>query len=227
LELENPANAPNYNRLLQLSVAPQKAPDAEEVIEIAFRQGLPTHLNGKALSPDELLIELNRIGGQHGVGIVDMVENRVVGLKARGIYETPGGALLYRAHDLLEQICLDAQTRSMKQQIAIKYSELVYGGLWFTPLREALDAFVDSTQQTVTGTAKLMLYKGNIIPAGVQSPYSLYDQELASFTTGELYRHSDAEGFITLYGLPSKVRALMHQKTRQARQQQELAGASV
>lgn len=227
LELENPANAPNYNRLLQLSVAPQKAPDAEETIEIIFCHGLPTHLNGVALSPDELLIELNRIGGQHGVGIVDMVENRVVGLKARGIYETPGGALLYRAHDLLEQICLDAQTRSMKQQIAIKYSELVYGGLWFTPLREALDAFVDSTQQTVTGTAKLMLYKGNIIPAGVQSPYSLYDQELASFTTGELYRHSDAEGFITLYGLPSKVRALMHQKTEQARQQQELAGASV
>jgi len=224
LELENPANAPNYEHLLQLSSTPQQAPAEGELVEIAFEQGIPTQVNGVALSPEDLLIELNTLGGKHGIGILDMVENRVVGLKARGVYETPGGTLLYRAHGLLEQLCLDAQTKSMKQQIAIKYSELVYGGLWFTPLREALDAFVDATQKTVTGTVKLMLYKGNIIPAGVQSPYSLYDQELASFTTGELYRHSDAEGFITLYGLPSKVRALMHQKTGQTA---ELAGATV
>lgn len=212
LELENPANAPQYERLLQLSATPQNAPDAGETVEIRFEKGVPTHLNDEALSSEALLARLNVLGGAHGVGTVDMVENRVVGLKARGIYETPGGALLYRAHDLLEQICLDAQTRSMKQTIAIKYAELVYGGLWFTPLREALDAFVDATQQTVTGVVRLTLYKGNILPAGVRSPYSLYDEELASFTTGALYRHSDAEGFITLYGLPSKVRALMNQK---------------
>lgn len=209
LELEDPGNAPNYDRLLQLSVAPQKALEQETVVDITFKKGLPTHVNGEALTPVEILKKLNTIGGQYGIGIVDMVENRVVGLKARGIYENPGGAILYRAHDLLEQLCLDAQTRSLKQMLAIKYSELVYGGQWFTPLREALDAFVDVTQQTVTGTVKLTLYKGNMMPAGIESPYSLYDQELASFTTGELYNHSDAEGFITLYGLPAKVRALM------------------
>lgn len=209
LELEDPDNPPNYDRLLQLSVSPQRAPEKEELIKLTFKKGLPTHINGEALEPVALLKKLNEIGGKHGIGIVDMVENRVVGLKARGIYENPGGAILYRAHDLLEQLCLDAQTRSLKQMMAIKYSELVYGGQWFTPLREALDAFVDVTQKTVTGTVKLALYKGNMIPAGIDSPYSLYDQELASFTTGELYNHSDAEGFITLYGLPAKVRALM------------------
>jgi argininosuccinate synthase len=209
LELEDPANAPNYDRLLQLSVSPQKAPDTEKQITLTFEQGLPTHLDGQALGPVEMLEALNAIGGQYGIGIVDMVENRVVGMKSRGIYENPGGAILYKAHELLEQLCLDAKTKSTKQQLALQYAELVYGGLWFTPLREALDAFMTETQKTVTGTVKLTLYKGNIIPAGMTSPYSLYSEALASFTTGELYDHADAQGFITLYGLPSKVRALV------------------
>jgi argininosuccinate synthase len=212
LELENPANAPQYDHLLQLSMTPQAAPEAGTHVTITFDKGIPTHVNGDPLSPLALLSRLNNIAGAHGVGILDMVENRVVGLKARGVYETPGGTLLYKAHDLLEQLCLDAQTRSTKQQLGIKYAELVYGGLWFSALRESLDAFMEVTQRTVTGEVQLELYKGNVIPAGVTSPYSLYDQELASFTTGELYRHSDAEGFITLYGLPSKVRAMMLSK---------------
>jgi argininosuccinate synthase len=212
LELEDPANTPDYKRLLQLSVSPQDAPEAGATVEITFKQGVPTHVDGKAMPLLALLEHLNTIAGAHGIGIVDMVENRVVGLKARGVYETPGGTLLYRAHDQLEQLCLDARTRSTKQPLAIQYAELVYGGLWFTPLRECLDAFMNATQRTVTGTVKLKLYKGNVIPAGMTSPYSLYDQELASFTTGELYRHSDAEGFITLYGLPSRVQALMMAK---------------
>ena len=218
LELESPANQPNYDKLLQLSNSPFTAPDEPVTIELTFENGLPVALNGKKLSPANLLSELNELGGQHGVGIVDMVENRVVGLKARGIYENPGGAILYKAHDLLEHLCLDRQTMSMKQTLGIKYAELVYSGEWFTPLRDALTAFVDSTQQTVTGTVKLTLYKGNMIPAGMKSPYSLYDEELASFTTGELYQHSDAEGFITLFGLPLKVRAKMMAKAAQLAQ---------
>jgi argininosuccinate synthase len=224
LELEDPANAPHYDRLLQLSVSPQKAPDTEKQITLTFEQGLPTHLDGQALGPVEMLEALNAIGGQYGIGIVDMVENRVVGMKSRGIYENPGGAILYKAHELLEQLCLDAKTKSTKQQLALQYAELVYGGLWFTPLREALDAFMTETQKTVTGTVKLTLYKGNIIPAGMTSPYSLYSEALASFTTGELYDHADAQGFITLYGLPSKVRALVMQ---QAANQQAKAPAGV
>jgi argininosuccinate synthase len=215
LDLESPANKPNYYQLLQLSNTPELAPDEAVTIELTFEKGIPTALNGKCLSPAALLTQLNELGGQHGIGIVDMVENRVVGLKARGIYENPGGAILYKAHDLLEHLCLDRQTMSMKQTLAIKYSELVYSGEWFTPLREALTAFVDSTQQTVTGHVKLTLYKGNLIPAGMRSPYSLHDEELASFTTGELYKHSDAEGFITLFGLPLKVRAKMMAKAEQ------------
>ncbi len=209
LDLESPSQMPNYDKLLQLSNSLQKAPDEAETLELTFEKGLPVKLNGKNLSPVELMAELNAIGGKHGVGVVDMVENRVVGLKARGVYENPGGAILYKAHDLLEHLCLDRQTMSVKQMLAIKYAELVYSGEWFTPLREALTAFVDQTQQTVSGTVKLTLYKGNIVPAGMRSPYSLYDEDLASFTTGELYRHSDAEGFITLFGLPLKVRAKM------------------
>lgn len=215
LDLESPANQPNYDKLLQLSRSPKMAPDEPITIELTFEKGVPVTLNGKHYSPAALLAQLNDLGGQHGIGIVDMVENRVVGLKARGIYENPGGAILYKAHDLLEHLCLDRQTMSMKQTLAIKYSELVYSGEWFTPLRDALTAFVDNTQQTVTGTVKLTLYKGNMIPAGMSSPYSLYDEELASFTTGELYKHSDAEGFITLFGLPLKVRAKMMAKAEQ------------
>jgi argininosuccinate synthase len=215
LELENPMNAPNYSRLLQKTVSPLEAPDEPEIVTISFEKGIPISVNGQPLSPVELLKTLNALGGKHGVGITDMVENRVVGLKARGVYENPGGAILYKAHQMLEQLCLDRQTMSLKQKLAIQYAELVYSGEWYTPLREALDSFMETTQQTVTGEVKLMLYKGNLIPQGIQSAYSLYDEELSSFTTGELYRHSDAEGFITLFGLPLKVRAKMLAKAKQ------------
>lgn len=212
LELEDPANEPNYNRLLQLGVTPEQAPDTPAYVEIEFEQGIPVKLNGKSVNPVELLEQLNAIGGQNGIGIVDILENRVVGMKSRGVYETPGGAILYAAHEELEHMCLDKQTFAFKQMVSIKFAELVYSGEWFTPLREALSAFVDKTQEAVTGTVKLKLYKGNIIPAGAKSPYSLYNESIASFTTGELYDHKDAEGFINLFGLPLKVRALMKQK---------------
>ena len=215
LDLEDPAHAPKYETMLQLSVSPLAAPDSPETITLDFENGLPVKLNGQSMSPATLLDALNTIGGRHGIGIVDMVENRVVGLKARGVYENPGGAILYKAHDMLEHLCLDRQTMSMKQQLAIRYAELVYSGEWFTPLRESLMAFVESTQRTVTGQVQLTLYKGNMMPAGMTSPYSLYDEALASFTTGELYRHSDAEGFITLFGLPLKVRAKMLARARE------------
>jgi argininosuccinate synthase len=211
VELEDPANAPNYKDILKNSVHPKQAPDQACTVRVEFEKGVPVAIDGKKLSPAALTREANKIGGKYGIGIVDMVENRVVGLKSRGVYETPGGTILYRAHHMLEQLCLDRQTLSLKQQLAVKYSELVYTGEWFTPLREALDAFVNVTQETVTGEVKVELYKGNVIPAGMKSPYSLYDQELASFTTGELYKHQDAEGFITLLGLPLKVRAMMLQ----------------
>lgn len=212
LELEDPANEPNYDKLLQMSVTPEKAPDTPTYVEIEFEKGFPKKLNGKEMTAAQMLAELNEIGGKNGVGIVDIVENRVVGMKSRGVYETPGGAILYAAHQELEYLCLDKQTLAYKNQLSIKFAELVYSGEWFTPLREALTAFVDSTQQTVTGTVKLKLYKGNIIPAGAKSPYSLYNESIASFTTGELYNHKDAEGFINLFGLPLKVRAMMKQK---------------
>lgn len=215
LELEDPNNAPDYLRLLQRTASPLQAPDEPEVVTIGFEKGTPISVNGKALAPAELLKALNEFGGKHGVGITDMVENRVVGLKARGVYENPGGAILYKAHQMLEQLCLDRKTMSVKQTLGIQYAELVYSGEWYTPLREALDAFVEATQQTVTGEVKIMLYKGNMIPHGMKSDYSLYDAELSSFTTGELYKHSDAEGFITLFGLPLKVRAKMLAKTNQ------------
>jgi argininosuccinate synthase len=178
-------------------------------VEIEFDKGIPVALNGKKLGGVELIYALNKIGGAHGVGLIDLVENRVVGMKSRGVYETPGGSILYYAHQELEHICLDRQTYAFKQQVAQKMGEVIYGGLWFTPLRESLSAFVDSTQKTVTGTVRLKLYKGSISAAGVTSLYSLYNTDIASFTTGDLYDHADARGFIRLYGLPILVRALM------------------
>jgi argininosuccinate synthase len=209
LELEDPANEPVLENMLNMTVPPEKAPDKAEYVEIEFERGVPVSLNGKRLEGLELIRALNKTGGAHGVGLVDLVENRVVGMKSRGVYETPGGSILYYAHQELEHICLDRQTYAFKQQAALKMGELIYGGLWFTPLREALSAFVEETQKTVTGKARLKLYKGGISSAGVSSPYSLYNTSIASFTTGELYNHADAKGFIRLYGLPVLVRALM------------------
>jgi argininosuccinate synthase len=209
LELEDPANEPALDRMLKMTVPPEKAPDRAEYVEIDFEKGLPVAVNGEKLDGVSLIQALNRIGGAHGVGLADLVENRVVGMKSRGVYETPGGSILYYAHQELEHICLDRQTYAFKQLVAQKMGELIYGGLWFTPLREALSAFVDTTQETVTGRARLKLYKGGISAAGISSPYSLYNASIASFTTGELYDHADARGFIRLYGLPVLVRALM------------------
>ena len=209
LELEDPATEPLFKKMLCMTVTPEKAPNKPEYVEIDFEQGIPVAVNGKKMDGVALINQLNKIGGAHGVGITDLVENRVVGMKSRGVYETPGGSILYFAHQELEHICLDRQTYAFKQQAAQKMGELIYGGLWFTPLREAIAAFVDSTQKTVSGTVRLKLYKGSISAAGVSSPHSLYNASIASFTTGELYNHADAKGFIRLYGLPVLVRALM------------------
>lgn len=209
LELEDPAVEPNYKNLLHMSLTPEEAPDEAEYVEIKFEKGIPVAINSEFLSPASLVMKLNEVGGKHAIGTIDLVENRVVGMKSRGVYETPGGTILYAAHKELEYLCLDKQTLSFKQIIANKFAEITYSGEWFTPLREALSAFVDSTQQTVTGTVKLKLYKGNVIPAGAVSKYSLYNESLASFTTGDLYNHKDAEGFINLFGLPLKVNALV------------------
>ncbi len=214
LELEDPSIEPNYDKLLHLSVTPEKAPDEATYIEIEFEKGIPTKLNGETYAPSEFIKKLNILGGKNGIGIVDMVENRVVGMKSRGVYETPGGTILYYAHKELEYLCLDKQTQSFKSIVSNKFAELTYSGEWFTPLMEALMAFIDKTQETVTGCVKLKLYKGNIIPAGAKSKYSLYNESLASFTTGELYNHKDAEGFINLFGLPLKVRALVNEKNK-------------
>jgi len=211
LELEDPATEPQLKKMLAMTVPPEKAPNKPEYVEIEFEKGIPVSLNGRKMEGVQLINALNKIGGTHGIGVVDLVENRVVGMKSRGVYETPGGTILYYAHQELEHLCLDRQTYSFKQQVSLKLSELIYGGLWFTPLREALCAFVDSTQQTVTGKVRLKLYKGSINAAGVTSPYSLYNTSLASFTTGELFNHADAKGFIKLYGLPVLVRSLMEQ----------------
>ncbi len=208
LELEDPANAPDYDHLLVLSVSPQKAPDEGEVLTLTFEKGIPTSLNGTAMKPSELIEELNKLGGKHGIGIIDIVENRVVGMKSRGVYETPGGTILMEAHTQLEELILDRATLTCKKEIGNKFADVVYEGKWFTPLREALQAFVDVTQQYVTGEVKLKLYKGNIIKQGTTSPYSLYNESIASFTTGDLYNHHDAEGFINLFGLSLKVRAM-------------------
>jgi argininosuccinate synthase len=209
LELEDPKNEPNFNKLLQLSVTPENAPDTPEYVSISFEKGIPVKLNGLDITPVQLIEKLNEIGGKNGIGIADLVENRVVGMKSRGVYETPGGTILYSAHRDLEYLCLDKQTTAFKEVVATKFAELTYSGEWYTPLREALSQFVDKTQETVTGTVTLKLYKGNIISAGAESEFSLYNENLASFTTGELYNHHDAEGFINLFGLPLKVRALM------------------
>ncbi|AEG58650.1 argininosuccinate synthase [Desulforamulus ruminis] len=210
-ELESPANPASYD-MLMLTVPPEKAPEQPTYVEIGFEQGIPVALNGEKTDSVSLLEKLNEIGGANGIGIVDMVENRLVGMKSRGVYETPGGAILVYAHREMELLTLDRATLHYKEQMALRYAELVYDGVWFSPLREALDAFVDSTQRTVTGTVKLKLYKGNIIPAGVTSPYSLYDEELSTFSRDEVYNQADAEGFINLFGLPLKVRALMEKK---------------
>ncbi len=208
LDLEDPANEPDYDRILELGVSPEKAPDKPTYITISFEKGIPVALDGVKMDGVSLIRELNKLGGANGIGIVDMVENRLVGMKSRGVYETPGGAILYKAHQALETITLDRDTQHYKQQVvAGKFSELVYYGQWFTPLREALSAFVDATQQTVTGQVRLKLYKGNIILASVSSPYSLYDEEIATFDEDEVYNQKDAEGFINLFGLPIKVRA--------------------
>jgi argininosuccinate synthase len=208
LELEDPANAPNYDHLLVLSVSPEKAPDEGESLSLSFEKGIPTALNGKKMSPAEIIKELNILGGKHGIGIVDIVENRVVGMKSRGVYETPGGTILMEAHTQLEELILDRATITAKKEVGNRFADIVYEGKWFTPLREAYQAFVDVTQQYVTGEVKLKLYKGNIIKQGTTSPYSLYNESIASFTTGQLYNHKDAEGFINLFGLSLKVRAM-------------------
>jgi argininosuccinate synthase len=214
LELEDPANEPDYRHLLQMSVSPEDAPDTPEYVELEFDKGVPVKLNGAVISPTALMEELNAAGGRNGVGIIDIVENRVVGMKSRGVYETPGGTILYAAHAALETLCLDRQTMAFKATVAQRMADLIYDGEWFTPLFDALAAFVDSTQETVSGTVKLKLYKGNIIPAGTESQHSLYSENLASFTTGELYDHKDAHGFITLKGLPIKIRAMKARESK-------------
>jgi len=208
LELEDPACEPNYDHLLVLGVSPEKAPDTGEYVTMTFEKGIPVSVNGQKMKVSDIIRELNRLGGKHGIGIVDIVENRVVGMKSRGVYETPGGTILMEAHQQLEELVLDRATMDVKKDMGNKMAQIVYEGKWFTPLREAVQAFVTSTQEYVTGEVKFKLYKGNIIKAGSTSPYSLYSESLASFTTGDLYDHHDAEGFITLFGLPLKVRAM-------------------
>lgn len=213
LDLEDPANEPKYNEpgFLELGVSPEMAPDTPTYVTISFEKGIPVALNGEKLDGVEMIKQLNKIGGENGVGLVDIVENRLVGMKSRGVYETPGGTILYRAHAVLETLTLDRDTHHYKELVANRYAELVYYGQWFTPLREALAAFVDKTQETVTGDVKLKLYKGNIINAGVTSPYSLYSEEFATFDEDEVYDQNDSAGFINLFGLPITVKALLDQ----------------
>jgi len=206
--LEDPWQEPEPT-MYQLTVAPEQAPDEPEYVEIEFEKGAPRKINGRAMGAIELLTTLNQLGAKHGIGRVDLVENRLVGMKSHGVYETPGGTILVTAHDALEELCLDRETLHYKQQIALKYADLVYNGQWFTPLREALDAFVRETQKTVTGTVRLKLYKGNVILVGRKSPHSLYREDYATFGQEDVYNQKDAEGFIRLFGLPLKVRALL------------------
>ena len=208
LELESPENAPDYDHLLVMSVSPEKAPNEGEEVTLSFEKGAPVALNGQKMKLSDIIRELNKLGGKHGIGIVDIVENRVVGMKSRGVYETPGGTILYEAHQQIEELILDRDTYTEKLDIANKYAQVVYEGKWYTPLREALQSFVETTQEKVTGEVKFKLYKGNIIKQGTSSPYSLYNESIASFTTGELYDHKDASGFINLFGLSMKVRAI-------------------
>ena len=217
LELEDPSIEPNYDHLLMLSVTPEKAPDKEEYVTMTFEAGVPKSINGEEMKVSDIIRKLNEIGGRNGIGIIDIVENRVVGMKSRGVYETPGGTILMEAQKQLEELVLDRDTMDVKKDIGNRMAQLVYEGKWFTPLREALQAFVESTQKYVTGEVKFKLYKGNIIKAGTTSPYSLYSESLASFTTGDLYDHHDAEGFITLFGLPSKVRAMKMQEVEKTK----------
>ncbi len=213
LELEDPANEPKYAGNMEMGITPEEAPDQAEYVTIDFEKGVPVAVNGERLDGPALIKKLNAIGGKHGVGILDMVENRLVGMKSRGVYETPGGSILYEAHEKLEQLCLDKLTLHYKQRMALEFADLVYNGQWFTPLREALSAFVDETQKTVTGSVKLKLYKGNIISAGATSPYSLYDENIVTFgEDGAVYDQKDSAGFITLYGLPIKIQAMLSEK---------------
>ena len=220
LELEDPSQEPNYEHLLVLGVTPEKAPDEGEYVTMTFEKGVPTSVNGEKMKVSDIIRKLNELGGKHGIGIVDIVENRVVGMKSRGVYETPGGTILMEAHQQLEELVLDRATMETKKTMADKLAQIVYEGKWFTPLREAVQAFVESTQEYVTGEVKFKLYKGNIIKAGTTSPYSLYSESLASFTTGDLYDHHDADGFITLFGLPLKVRAMKMAEVESARKGQ-------
>ncbi|MDD3382566.1 MAG: argininosuccinate synthase [Bacilli bacterium] len=214
MDLENPANEPNYDKILELGISPEKAPDKPTYITIDFEKGIPVAVDSQKMDPIKMIRYLNKVGGDNGIGIIDLVENRLVGMKSRGVYETPGGTILYEAHEALESLCLDKDTQHYKHQVAIKFSELVYNGQWFTPLRESLSAFVDKTQETVTGSVKLKLYKGNVMPASITSPYSLYSEEIATFGEDTVYNQKDAEGFINLFGLPLKVKALSDQKNK-------------
>lgn len=212
LELEDPANEPNFEHLLVLGTTPEKAPDEGEYVTMTFEKGVPTSVNGKKMKVSEIISTLNELGGKHGIGIIDIVENRVVGMKSRGVYETPGGTILMEAHQQLEELILDRDTYAMKKEMGSRFASLVYEGKWFTPLRKAEQAFIEETQKYVTGEVKFKLYKGNIIKAGTTSPYTLYNESIASFTTGDLYDHHDAEGFINLFGLSCKVRAMKMQE---------------
>ena len=214
LDLEDPANEPQYEKpgFLEMGVSPIMAPDKPTYVTIHFEKGIPTAVDGVEMNGKELVTKLNELGGANGIGLADLVENRLVGMKSRGVYETPGGAILYKAHEVLETITLDKETARVKQYLSIKFADIVYNGQWFTPLREAMSAFVTETQKTVTGDVKLKLYKGNMINAGVTSPYTLYDEEVATFDEDNVYNQADATGFINLFGLPIKVRAKLEQK---------------
>ena len=217
LDLEDPKNEPLYNKpgFLELGVSPEMAPDKPEYVTIHFEKGIPTSVNGKEMDSVDLIWELNKIGGRNGVGIIDIVENRLVGMKSRGVYETPGGTILYETHELLESICLDKETSHFKKTVADKFADLVYNGLWYTPLREAISAFVDKTQENVCGDVKVKLYKGNIIPASIDSPYTLHNMDIASFGDDEgAYDQADSKGFINLFGLPIKVQAMVNEKNK-------------
>ena len=213
MDLEDTGNEPQYEKpgFLEMGVSPIQAPDAPTYIELDFEKGIPVALDGKKMSAKEIILALNEIGGKNGIGIIDIVENRLVGMKCRGVYETPGGAILYKAHSVLETLCLDKMTMHEKQKLSVTFAELVYNGQWFTPLREALSAFVDKTQEKVTGKVRLKLYKGNMINAGVWSPNSLYSEEIATFGESD-FDQFDAQGFINLYGLPIKVQAMVDGK---------------
>ena len=216
LDLEDPANEPMYNKpgFLEMGVSPEQAPDEAEYVTISFEKGVPVAVNGQKMTGVEIVETLNKLGGKHGIGLLDLVENRLVGMKSRGVYETPGGTILYKAHEVLETLCLDRDTMHYKEIVANRFAELVYFGQWFTPLREALSAFVNKTQENVTGDVKLKLYKGNMINASVTSPYSLYDPEIATFDEDHVYDQADSKGFITLFGLPIKVKAMVDAKRK-------------